>query len=81
MSLLEEFENPGPLFRAAPFWAWNDKLEPEELRRQVREHAAQGCGGYFMHSRIGLVNDYMSEDWMQCIAACIDEGRRAGIYS
>ncbi len=81
MSLLEEFENPGPLFRAAPFWAWNDKLEPEELRRQVREHAAQGCGGYFMHSRIGLVNDYMSEDWMQCIAACIEEGKRAGIYS
>lgn len=23
-------------YQSIPFWSWNDKLEPEELRRQIR---------------------------------------------
>ncbi len=67
------FANPGSEFRGAPFWAWNGKLEPEELRRQIRVMNRMGLGGFFMHSRVGLDTAYLSDDWFECIEACIDE--------
>ena len=30
---LDEFRSPGSEYRATPFWAWNAKLEEEELLR------------------------------------------------
>lgn len=71
----------GAWFRGAPFWSWNDKLDPEELRRQIREFHQQGLGGFFMHARIGLDTPYMSEEWMNAIAACIDEARKLGMLA
>ena len=81
MDWLKEFKNPPKEYRSAPFWSWNDKLESEELKRQVREHAEKGLGGYFMHARIGLITPYMSEEWMHCVATCVEEGKRVGIAS
>ena len=51
---IETFKNPGNDYRGAPFWAWNGKLEPDELRRQIRIMHRMGLGGFFMHSRVGL---------------------------
>jgi len=76
-----DFRNPPKQYRPAPFWSWNDDLKPEELRRQVRDMKEQGYGGYFMHSRAGLATEYLSERWMECIAACLDEGRKVGMES
>ena len=70
------FHRPGSEWRGAPFWAWNDDLDPAELRRQVREMKRAGLGGFFMHNRIGLVTPYMGERWMECIAATVDEARK-----
>jgi hypothetical protein len=72
----EELKNPGSLYRGAPFWAWNGKLETEELRRQIRIMKEMGLGGYFMHSRVGLDTPYLSEEWFECINACADEGEK-----
>ncbi|MFW6303000.1 MAG: glycosyl hydrolase [Candidatus Sumerlaeota bacterium] len=74
--LKKDFQNPGSEFRGAPFWAWNGKLEPEELKRQVRIMHRMGLGGFFMHSRTGLDTEYMSEEWMDCIEATIEEAKR-----
>ncbi len=71
----------GAWFRGAPFWSWNDKLDPEELRRQIREFHQQGIGGFFMHARIGLDTVYLSEEWMQVIAACVEEAKRLGMLA
>jgi len=71
----------GSWFRGAPFWSWNDKLDPEELRRQIREFHQQGIGGFFMHARIGLDTPYMSEEWMQAVAACVDEAKKLGMLA
>ena len=27
---LEQFQNPPKAYREAPFWSWNDDLDPEE---------------------------------------------------
>jgi hypothetical protein len=77
----KEFKNPGKEYRPSPFWSWNDALEPEELRWQVRQMAEQGFGGYFMHSRVGLATPYLSKEWMECIRACLEEGRKVDTES
>ena len=79
--LLQKTENPSSDFRGAPFWAWNSKLEPEELRRQIRNMKQMGLGGFFMHSRVGLNTAYLSDDWFECVRACIDEAAKNGMHA
>ena len=55
-----------------PFWSWNDRLEPEEIRRQIEAMRKAGIGGYFMHARGGLETPYMGEEWMEAIRAGLD---------
>ena len=76
--LRDEFSDPQAIYRSAPFWSWNDKLEVSELERQVGEMAEQGLGGFFMHSRVGLLTPYMGSEWMACVAACVDKARQLG---
>jgi hypothetical protein len=66
-------------FRQIPFWSLNDLLTESEMRRQVNEFGKAGFGGYFLHSRIGLVTPYMKDEWMKTLAAAIDEGRKLGL--
>ncbi len=68
-------------YRAVPFWSWNDKLEPEELRRQIRWMKENGIGGFFMHARGGLKTEYMSEEWMKCIDVCCEEAEKIGLHA
>jgi alpha-L-rhamnosidase len=75
-ALLSGFAAPSSEYRGAPFWAWNGKLEPEELKRQIRVMHEMGLGGFFMHSRVGLDTPYLSEEWYECVQACIDEAEK-----
>lgn len=74
-----DLADPPARYRPIPFWSWNEKLDPEELRRQVREMAAAGLGGFFMHARGGLQTVYLSEEWMACVEASLDEAEKCGI--
>lgn len=73
---IRKIENPDCGFRGAPFWAWNSKLEPEELRTQIRNMKRMGLGGFFMHSRVGLNTEYLGDEWFECIRACVDEAKK-----
>ncbi len=76
----EPFEHPPAMeFRPAPFWFWNDDLQPDELRRQIAEMHAHGIGGFFMHARMGRLTPYMSDRWMECVRAAVDEAERRGM--
>ena len=66
-------------YGSLPFWSWNDKLEPEELRRQIRRMHALGMHGFFMHARGGLETEYLSEEWYNCVRACVDEAEKLGM--
>ncbi len=59
-----------------PFWSWNDRLEVERLKEQIRKMKEQGIDGFFMHARGGLETPYMGEEWFQMIEACLDEADR-----
>ena len=81
MQISAELKNPGLQYRPVPFWSWNDKLEPQELRSQINLMHEAGLGGYFMHARGGLLTGYMGEEWFDCVKASIDEGRKHGMHS
>jgi hypothetical protein len=74
--IVSELQNPGSDYRGAPFWSWNGKLDPDELRWQIRALKTMGLGGFFMHSRVGLATPYLSREWMDCVGACVDEAEK-----
>ena len=80
----ELFANPGSEYRCTPFWAWNAKLEKEELLRQIEVFKEMGMGGFHMHSRSGMATHYLSEDFMDLVKACrdkaIDENMLCWLY-
>lgn len=78
-SILRDFADPPSCYRGKPFWAWNGRLDPAELRRQIRIMHRMGLGGFFMHSRVGLDTPYLGDEWFQCIDACIDEAGKLGM--
>ena len=55
----KQLKNPDMSFRGIPFWGWNCDLNHERLARQIREMKEMGFGGYFMHSRVGLITEYL----------------------
>ena len=68
-------------YRSIPFWSWNDELEEDELREQIKWMKSQGFGGYFMHARGGLTTEYLGDKWFKCVEACLDEGEKQGLDS
>ncbi len=77
--LLEEIEKTAPSYGSLPFWSWNDRLDPEELRRQIRVMKSLGMNGFFMHARGGLETEYLSDEWFDAIAASVDEAEKLGM--
>ncbi|MBN2626561.1 MAG: hypothetical protein JXA95_07840, partial [Spirochaetales bacterium] len=69
-------KKPSSFYRSAPFWAWNDRLDPAELKRQIGEMKEKGMGGFIIHSREGLETEYLSEEWMDCVQASLEEADR-----
>ncbi len=81
MGWMKAFRNPGTEYRGAPFWSWNDRLEDAELVRQIESMMQAGMGGFFMHSRTGLLTEYMSEQWMQHIRTCVGAAKERGMLA
>lgn len=77
--IIESIKNRAPEYGSLPFWSWNDKLEEEELRSQIRNMKSLGMGGFFMHARGGLETEYLSDDWFHCVNVCIDEAKKLGM--
>ncbi len=66
-------------WRPQPFWSWNDKLSPRELLRQIDEMHRAGYGGFFMHSRVGLVTRYLSDEWFSLVRICAEYAHSLGM--
>jgi hypothetical protein len=77
----EEFKNPPAEFRGAPFWAWNTKLNIEQLKEQIGYFKEMGMGGYHIHCRVGLDTPYLGEEFLSYVSECVEEGKRQGLYT
>lgn len=73
---MELYKNPTSEYRGTPFWAWNCKLEREELERQIEVLKEMGFGGFHMHSRSGMATEYLSEEFMNLVKACRDKAEK-----
>lgn len=67
----DKFFNPSREYRAVPFWAWNNKLDAEELCNQIEVLKKMGFGGVNIHSRTGMATKYLSDEFFKCVEACI----------
>ena len=72
----ELFRHPGAEYRCTPFWAWNNDLDEELLRREIGVMQEMGMGGFHMHVRCGMSVPYLSDDFMQRIRTCVEEARK-----
>ena len=77
----ELFKNPTSEYRGTPFWAWNGKLNKEELARQIEGFQKMGLGGFHMHVRTGLDTEYLSDEYMDYIRFCIDQAREKNMLA
>ncbi len=77
--LKELVASPGAAYRGKPFWSWNGELRGEELVRQAHIMKEMGLGGYFMHSRTGLVTEYLGDEWFDRINEVADAAERDGM--
>jgi hypothetical protein len=70
-----DFRNPSSEYRAAPFWAWNNKLDKDELVWQIEQLKKLGYGGFHMHVRTGMATEYLSGEYMAIVRACVEKAR------
>ena len=82
--IIEAFSDPTTEYRGKPFWSWNGELRGEELVRQAHIMKEMGLGGYFMHSRAGLITEYLGDEWFELINEVADaaeaDGMEARLY-
>ena len=74
-------QNPPKKYRPAPFWSWNEKLDVEETKKQIRQMNEAGLGGFFMHARGGLQTEYLSDEWFENVLASLEEGEKLDMHA
>ncbi len=72
----ELFKNPTSEYRGTPFWAWNCKMTEEILTEQIEQLKKMGFGGFHMHSRDGMDNPYLSDEFMSLVSACVEKAKK-----
>ena len=66
----------------APLWFWNDKLEKEELLRQLKLKTSVGVKCTIPHARMnhgdGYIGGYLDDDWFEKINVVLEYKKRQG---
>lgn len=71
----ELFKAPTSEYRGTPFWALNSHLAKEEMYRQIDIFKEMGLGGFHLHVRTGLENEYLSEEYMALMKDAVDKAK------
>ena len=77
--LSEHLKNIPNEYKSIPFWSWNNGLNEAELLRQIEDMKSAGTGGFIMHARTGLKDEYLGEKWFSCVGACLKKARELGM--
>ena len=76
----DRFINPTEEFRSFPFYSLNDRLDTAEIKRQIRGFKKAGFGGFYLHSRDGLLTEFLSSEWWQDMQAAVDAANETGLH-
>lgn len=77
----EVFKDPGAEYRGTPFWAWNTKMTKEKVDLMTEVFKDMGMGGAHLHSRIGLGNVYLGEEFMELIKKARENFKKNGMLT
>lgn len=77
----ELFKNPTSEYRAAPFWAWNSKLNEKMLGEQIDCFQKMGFGGFHIHPRIGMDVKYLGKEYMDLVRFCTKTAKEKQMFS
>lgn len=82
--VLDALLTPKDEYTAKPFWSLNGALDINECKKQILAFKKMGYGGFFLHSRTGLITEYLSEEWFallrECAAFGYENGMEAWLY-
>lgn len=76
----EEFQNPSSEYRGAPFWAWNCKLEEQDISDMTEMFEKMGMGGAHLHSRTGMDLPYLQETFMERVKQACECAREKEMH-
>ena len=79
MFSLDTFRNPPDDYRGTDFWMLNDKLDDDELRRQLHSMRGQGVASVIARTYIGLKSDYPGADFKHKMRVIVETAREVGI--
>ncbi len=75
----ELFKNPTNEYRGEPFWALNNSLDSEKMKKQLDYFEEMGIGGAHLHCRTGLDVEYMSDEYLSHIKALVERAKEKGM--
>lgn len=75
----ERFINPPSVYRGAPFWAWNTYITKEMIDEQIACFKKMGMGGFHIHVRVGLKNQYLDQEFMELVRYCDEKAKENGM--
>src|SRR5829696_3507791 len=73
------FREPNRDFGILPFWFLNGRLDPDEMRFQLRELRDKGMHGVVFHGRYSLELPYLSDAYLHRIRLGVEEANRLGL--
>ncbi|WP_168122386.1 glycosyl hydrolase [Paenibacillus sp. HB172176] len=73
------FRHPTSEYRGAPFWAWNKKLDKEQVLGQIDQFPTMGMGGFQIHTRVGLDTEYLGPEYMELVKLCVEQAKKQGL--
>lgn len=65
------FVHPTNNYRSHPFYSINDSLSEDEISRQIKDFKQAGFGGFYLHSRSGLITEFLGEEWWKIMRASV----------
>lgn len=75
----DNFTDPPLEMGIVPFWFWNGDLDKDEMEWQLREYHDRGVRSLFIHGRMGLGVGYLSDEWFDRVAFCVEKAKEIGI--
>lgn len=68
-------------YQGIPFWSWNNYLDRDELIKQIEDMNDSGIGGFIIHARTGLKDEYLGEKWFACVEACLKRAKELNMQA